>query len=75
MKEDVENISIDLCKEYYKTYFRPNISYLVIVGDISLDKAKELSEKYFGSWEKADVPSHQYDFPKHEKGIRVASCK
>ena len=72
MKEDVENISIDLCKEYYKTYFRPNISYLVIVGDISLDKAKELSEKYFGSWEKADVPSHQYDFPKHEKGIRVA---
>ena len=72
MKEDVENISIDLCKEYYKTYFRPNISYLVIVGDISVEKAKELSNKYFGSWQKADVPSHKYEFPEHEKGVRVA---
>ena len=34
--EDINNISTDLCREYYETYFRPNISYLIIVGDIDL---------------------------------------
>ncbi len=72
MREDIENISIELCKEYYSTYFRPNISYLVIVGDVNVEKAKELANKYFGSWEKAEVPSHDYNFPKKEKGVRVA---
>ncbi len=72
MREDIENISIELCKDYYSTYFRPNISYLVIVGDVNVEKAKELANKYFGSWEKAEVPSHDYNFPKKEKGVRVA---
>ncbi len=72
MKSDVENITIDACKKYYKTYFRPNISYLVIVGDITVDNAKKLTEKYFGSWEKAEVPSHKYEMPESPKGVRVA---
>ena len=63
MKSDIENITIDACKKYYETYFRPNISYLVIVGDITVEDAKKLTEKYLGSWEKADVPEHNYDMP------------
>ena len=69
---DVNSITVDLCKEYYATYFRPNISYLVIVGDIDVEKSKELVNKYFGSWKKATVPSHQYKSPKNISGVRVA---
>ena len=69
---DVNGITVDLCREYYTTYFRPNVSYLVIVGDIDVEKSKELVSKYFGSWEKLNVPSHQYDLPNKSKGVRVA---
>ncbi|MDG2227892.1 MAG: insulinase family protein [Flavobacteriales bacterium] len=72
MKSDIENITIDACKKYYETYFRPNISYLVIVGDITVEDAKKLTEKYLGSWQKADVPEHKYDMPSATKGVRVA---
>lgn len=70
--EDVSNINTDLCKEYYETYFRPNISYLIIVGDIDLKKSKSLCQQYFGSWVKKDVPKHSYDFPDTPKGVNVA---
>lgn len=72
MKSDIENISIESCREYYSTYFRPNISYLVIVGDITVDAAKKLTEKYLGGWEKADVPEHKYEMPVSPKGVRIA---
>ncbi|MBM78657.1 MAG: peptidase M16 [Crocinitomicaceae bacterium] len=70
--EDINNISTDLCREYYETYFRPNISYLIIVGDIDLEKSKSLCEQYFGSWLKKDVPQHDYDFPDVPNGVNVA---
>jgi len=69
---DVNGITVDLCKEYYTTYFRPNISYLVIVGDINVEKSKVLANKYFGLWKKATVPTHQYKAPKKVSGVRVA---
>jgi zinc protease len=72
MRSDIENISIDACKKYYSTYFRPNISYLVIVGDITVEDAKKLTIKYLGAWEKADVPEHKYEMPESAKGVRVA---
>ncbi len=70
--EHVDAITIEDCKNYYNTYFRPNISYLVIVGDVTKDKARELADKYFGKWEKAEVPSHKYDTPKADWDTRVA---
>lgn len=72
MRSDIENITIEACRKYYTTYFRPNISYLVIVGDITVEDAKKLTEKYLGSWEKAEVPEHKYDMPLAPKGVRVA---
>jgi predicted Zn-dependent peptidase len=48
-EETVKNITLDKCNEFYKTYFRPNIGYLAIVGDITLADAKPLVEKYLGT--------------------------
>lgn len=71
LKEHIENITIEDCKQHYKTYFRPNISYLVIVGDITEEVAKEKANKYFGSWKQQKVPSFQYDKPKPINENRV----
>ena len=70
--EDLENITVDRCKEYHSTYFKPNIGYLVIVGDIQLESAKKLCQKYFGSWESGEVPAHAYDFPSKPEGVQVS---
>ncbi len=59
-EESVEGITLDICKEYYDTYFKPNISYMAIVGDISKDEAEELITNYFGNWAKKEVPTFDY---------------
>jgi zinc protease len=58
--ETVKNITLADCNNYYKTYFRPNVAYMAIVGDINLAQAKELANKYFAKWEKAEVPKANY---------------
>jgi predicted Zn-dependent peptidase len=63
-EESVKSVTLDMCKKYYDTYFRPNISYLAIVGDINKAKAKLLVEKYLGKWEKKDVPKNTFANPK-----------
>jgi predicted Zn-dependent peptidase len=49
-EKTVGSITLDDCKGYYSTYFKPNNAYLIIVGDIELKVAKTLAEKYFSKW-------------------------
>lgn len=71
-EETIEKITREHLVQYYNTYYKPNTSYLVIVGDISLKEAKKDAEKYFGAWEKAEVPKQEYQFPNKNIGTRVA---
>jgi len=61
--ESVNKITLERCNQYYHTYFRPNVAYMAIVGDITLAEVKPLIEKYFGKWEKMDVPVASYTIP------------
>ncbi len=70
--ETLGNITLQKCKNYYSTYFAPNISYLAVVGDITPQKAKALITKYFGSWKKKDVPRFTYKTPTAPKEREVA---
>jgi len=63
-EESVEAITVEDLKAYYNTYFRPNVAYLVIVGDISVKEAKKQAKKHFTKWESKEVPSYKYDQPK-----------
>ncbi len=70
-EESTEKITLDLCKNYYNTFFKPNISYLVVVGDINGMEAKQLAQKYFGDWKKGEVPDLQYPDPTPPQQARV----
>ncbi|MFK8046000.1 MAG: M16 family metallopeptidase [Crocinitomicaceae bacterium] len=52
-EKTLANITIDDIRNYYKTYFRPNNAYLVIVGDITPDEAKGKVREFFNDWEKS----------------------
>lgn len=67
----LDNITLALCKSYFDTYYRPNVGYLAIVGDITVDEAKALVNKAFGAWQQGDVPKHSYPMPTLPNGTRV----
>jgi len=56
----VKSIGVADVKKYYATYWKPNIAYLVFVGDITLAQAKTLATQYFGAWAKGNVPASQH---------------
>ncbi|HEY6907012.1 MAG TPA: insulinase family protein [Ignavibacteriaceae bacterium] len=68
----VGNITLEKCKEYYRTFFAPNISYLAIVGDINEQKARELVTKYLGAWQRKEVPKFDYPSPQPPARTTVA---
>ena len=59
----VNSVTTTMCEEYYRTWFRPNIAYLAIVGDLNLKEAKKLVKKYFGPWGAGEVPDYEYTTP------------
>ncbi len=59
-EQTVKNISLKKCINFYKSYMLPNVSYMAIVGDITLDEAKDLAKKYFSDWKKGDVPNNKF---------------
>lgn len=63
-EETVDRITLDDCRKFYETYYRPNIGYLAVVGDITPEEARPMVEKYFGKWQPGEVPQPTYEMPK-----------
>ena len=62
-EETTNNITIEDIRTYHSNFFKPNISYLAIVGDVDLKETKKLVKKYFGTWEAGDVAKPTYEMP------------
>lgn len=60
--ETAKSVTLQDTKDFYKTYFKPNNAYLVIVGDVTFKEVKKLVNKHFGKWEKGTLPA--YTIPK-----------
>ncbi len=60
----VKNITLSDVKKYYTTYWKPNIAYLVFVGDITPANAQKLALQCFGKWQRGIVPKNMYVAPK-----------
>jgi predicted Zn-dependent peptidase len=62
-EESLAKINLDQIRSHYNTYFKPNISYFVVVGDVTKAQAEKFAKQYFGAWQKGDVPKHKYAVP------------
>lgn len=71
-EESLSNVTLDVVKEYYNTYFVPNRSYLILVGDLSRKEAEAMAKKTFGSWQKKEVPTPTFDMPTRPEGVVVS---
>ena len=70
--QTTKNITLEDVKTYYQTYFKPNIAYLAIVGDIDLAEAERVVNQYFGAWKKGVVPTFTYPMPERAAKQAVA---
>ena len=48
----IENAKLDDVKNFFFKHYRPNNAILVVAGNVTVEKVKELTEKWFG-----DIPS------------------
>jgi predicted Zn-dependent peptidase len=48
----IENAKLDDVKNFFFTHYRPNNAILVVAGNVTVEKVKELTEKWFG-----DIPA------------------
>ena len=51
-EETLNNITFEDVLEYHERYFKPNNSYLVVIGDVNYKEIKSLISEKFGAWEK-----------------------
>lgn len=63
----VSNLEREDIVDFYNTFFKPNNALLVIVGDISLEEARALTEQAFGDWPEGEVPDY-LDYPEVKVG-------
>ena len=75
-KTDIENVSIERLKEFYDTFYWPNNSTAIAIGDFSEKEALALIKKHFGRIKKSkeDIPQVYTEEPKQE-GKRTITLK
>ena len=71
-EETVKKVTVEDINTYYKTYWKPNIAYLIFVGDITVEEAKKITESNLGGWQKGIVPDKKFPGPKAPKKTYIA---
>ncbi len=54
--ESVQGLSLDDVRSYYGKIFRPDLTTIVIVGNVSLEAARAAVERSFGGWSASGTP-------------------
>ena len=50
----VSSLNIADIENFYKSYFKPNNAYLVVIGDVNLEETIALTKKLFEEWKYSD---------------------
>ena len=61
--EDLDSMTIDDLRSWYKNWYAPNNATLVVVGDVDADDVFKLTKEYFSPLPVADLPVRK---PRHE---------
>jgi len=46
----VAGITLDNVKQFFASTFRPDLTTIVVIGDVAPEEAKQVVEKWFGDW-------------------------
>ncbi len=72
---DLKNLTLNDCQEYYRTHYAPNNAVVVIVGDVSAEKAWQTVDRYYGSLSPQPTPREVITPEKPQRGEKRAVFK
>ncbi|MDI6809721.1 MAG: pitrilysin family protein [Candidatus Eisenbacteria bacterium] len=72
---DVQNITPDEVKAFYKKYYSPNNAIVAVVGNIEKEQAFERVSNFFGSIGSQGEPKRQISEEPEQKGLRRVQLK
>ncbi len=55
--KDLEVMTLEDCKKFYKSYYAPNNSVLIITGDFNIKETKKWIQKYYGVLKPSQINS------------------
>ena len=72
-EESLRNFSHDALKRFYQDWYRPDVTGLIIVGDIDPKQMEEMVIAYFSDWENPEEKKEVPSFPlQHHQEILYA---
>ena len=72
---DLKNLTLEDCREYYRTHYAPNNAVVTIVGDIQTDEVFKIVEKYYGHLPSQAQPRLTITPEKPQRGEKRAVFK
>lgn len=73
--EHIADVDMNLIKDFYYTYYRPNNAVLVIAGNVSYDKVIPMVEKWFGGIPAGKALTRTYPKEKSQNGKRTLTVE
>jgi zinc protease len=72
---DLENMTADDAREWYKNWYAPNNATLVVVGDVNAADVLKLAKQYFGKLKPHALPARKPQIEPEQKGERRVIVK
>lgn len=71
-EESISRVSMNDLQQLYQRNFKAQNAYVIIVGDIDFDQAKDLTKKYLGKWKKGEVLTSVFPEPQNVSQTEIA---
>jgi zinc protease len=72
---DLENMTWQDARDWYRQWYAPNNAYVVVVGDVDHREVFRLAQKYYGAYKSKALPERKPQTEPEQAGIRRVSVK
>ena len=73
--QDLKNLTLEDCREYYRIHYSPNNGVVVVAGDVAADEVFKMVEKYYGSIPSQPRPRSAIPRERPQRGEKRAVFK
>ena len=73
--DDLEHMTWQDARDWYRNWYAPNNAYVVVVGDVDHREVFRLAQKYYGAYKPKALPERKPQNEPEQKGVRRVTVK